>query len=232
MPEGGSRVQEDAGGEARLTLHIDVVFDTICPWCFIGKRRLDAALRLRPLLEITRRWHPFMLNPDMPSGGIDRQAYLFGKFGNESRIARIYGAIAEAGLVESIPFAFERIRKTPNSIDSHRLVQFADGAGLAEPVIEALFLAYFVEGRDIGEREVLLDIGIAQGLDAGSLQRYLDSQTDASRIRAENATYHRLGINGVPAFIFNRKFVVTGAQEPAILARAVDAAAAVRAPAA
>lgn len=208
-------------------MKIDVVFDTVCPWCFIGKRRLDAALTLRADLKAECRWRPFMLNPDMPRSGMDRHAYLFGKFGNEARIGRIYGAIIEAGRAEKIPFAFDRIGRTPNSLDSHRLVMFAEPAGRATEAVDAVFKAYFIDGRDIGSKDVLIEIGASLGLDVGSLGRYLDGIDDIDRIRADNASFHRLGINGVPAYIFNSSFVVSGAQEPTILARAIDAAAAV-----
>jgi predicted DsbA family dithiol-disulfide isomerase len=225
MPEGDSKVRDQQTTDRSVSLPVDIVFDTVCPWCYIGKRRLEAALKLRPEFDVVCRWRPFMLNPDMPPDGMDRTAYLTAKFGNEGRIGRIQSAIIESGASENISFAFDRIRRTPNSIDSHRLIQFAEPAGVAAPVVEALFAAYFTEGRDIGNREVLLEIGTKHGLDAGSLSRYLSSHDDVQRIRMENAAYHRLGINGVPAFIFGNSFVVSGAQEPAILARALDAAA-------
>ena len=208
-------------------MNIDVVFDTVCPWCFIGKRRLEAALALRPDTKAQFRWRPFMLNPDMPLAGMDRQTYLVGKFGNEARIGRVYGAIVEAGRDEDIPFAFDRIVRTPNSLDSHRLIMFAEPAGRAGDAVDAVFKAYFLDGRDIGKKDVLMEIGADLGLDLGSLGRYLDGVDDIDRIRADNAAFHRMGINGVPAYIFNGSFVVSGAQEPAILARAMDAATAV-----
>jgi predicted DsbA family dithiol-disulfide isomerase len=232
MPEGDSRVRDqEQTTEKLVSLRVDVIFDTVCPWCYIGKRRLEAAFRLRPELAPRVRWRPFMLNPDMPPEGVDRTAYLAAKFGNEGRIGRVQAAIVDAGHQEQIPFAFDRIRRTPNSVDSHRLIQFADATGVAGPVAEAVFSAYFVEGLDIGDRDVLVAIGVDHGLDAGSLDRYLSSSDDVSRIRLDNAAYHRLGINGVPAFIFGDAFVVSGAQEATILARAFDAAATLSIPA-
>jgi predicted DsbA family dithiol-disulfide isomerase len=205
-------------------MNIDVIFDTVCPWCYIGKRRLEQALALRPRLRVTPRWRPFLLNPEMPPEGIDRSAYLVKKFGSEARVRRIYGAISEAGHSVEIPFAFDRIRRTPNSINSHRLVRFADQAGKADAAVEALFHDFFLAGRDIGDTGVLIDIGAAIGLDEPDLRRYLDSDEDVALLYEENARAHRLGVNGVPSYVFNGRMVISGAQEPQILARMLDAA--------
>ncbi len=205
-------------------MHIEIIFDAVCPWCYIGKRRLEQALALRPHIRATPRWRPFLLNPEMPPEGIDRTAYLVRKFGSEARVRRIYGAIGEAGQSVEIDFAFERIRRTPSTVDAHRLVRFAGNAGKATDAVEALVLAYFVDGRDIGDTGVLTGIGENLGLDAGPLHAYLTSDEDAALIHEENARAHGLGINGVPAFVFNRDMVISGAQEPRILARMLDAA--------
>jgi predicted DsbA family dithiol-disulfide isomerase len=205
-------------------LRIDIIYDTVCPWCYIGKRRLERALRLRPGVEATTRWRPFLLNPEMPPDGIDRTAYLIKKFGSEARVRRIYGAIADAGQSVEIDFAFERIGQTPNSVDSHRLVHFADGQDKADAAVEALFLTYFVNGQDIGNMDVLLDIGKNLGLDAGALGTYLDGDTDVAMVLDENARAHRMGINGVPSFIFDDEYAISGAQSPEVLARVLDAA--------
>ena len=205
-------------------MHIDTIFDTVCPWCFIGERRLQAALSQRPSLNVVRRWRPFLLNPDMPSDGMERQAYLYGKFGSAARIQRVYGAISDAGQSEKIPFAFDSIVRTPNSVDSHRLVMFSEAIGAVGQVVDALFQAYFSNGEDIGDRDVLMEIGGRCGIDSEKLSRYFDSGADVDTVHAENGAFHRLGINGVPAYIFNGTFVVSGAQEPQILVRALDAA--------
>jgi len=206
-------------------MEIDIIFDTVCPWCFIGKRRLEEALEMRPGIVAKPRWRPFLLNPEMPPEGIDRTAYLIKKFGSEARVGRIYGAIGEVGQSVEIDFAFDRIDRTPNSVDSHRLVRFADERGLADPVVEALFVEFFVNGRDIGDIGVLVEIGTAAGLDEGALGEYLESDTDVRLIYDENARAHRLGINGVPSFSFDGMFLISGAQEPRVLARMLDAAA-------
>jgi len=205
-------------------MEIDIIFDTVCPWCYIGKKRLEKALASRPDIEVRSNWKPFLLNPEMPPNGIDRTAYLIKKFGSEARINHIYGTIGEVGQSVEIDFAFERIGKTPNSVDSHRLVRFAHQQGLSDEVVDALFVEFFINGRDIGDTGVLADIGAAQGLDESSLEAYLASDEDVRLIHDQNVDAHRLGINGVPAFSFNDKFVISGAQEPQILARMVDAA--------
>ena len=205
-------------------MEIDIIFDTVCPWCYIGKRRLEMALSMRPQIRVKLNWRPFLLNPEMPPEGIDRTAYLVKKFGSESRTNRIYGTIGEAGQSVEIDFAFERIGKTPNSVDSHRLVRFAHERGLADEVVEALFVEFFINGRDIGDLRVLTEIGAANGLDAQEVKAYLNTDADVGAIHDENVRAHRLGINGVPSFAFNKKFVISGAQEPQVLARMLDAA--------
>jgi predicted DsbA family dithiol-disulfide isomerase len=205
-------------------VQIEVVSDTICPWCYIGKRRLEKALRLRPHVRAAPKWRPFLLNPEMPPEGIDRALYLVRKFGSEARVRRMFGAISEAGSSEEIDFAFERIRRTPNSVDSHRLVRLADRLGLADAAVEALFFAYFVEGRNVGDRRVLVEVAAGVGLDAQEARAYLDSDEDVTAVYDENARAHRLGVNGVPSFIFNGRMVISGAQDPQVLARMIDAA--------
>jgi predicted DsbA family dithiol-disulfide isomerase len=205
-------------------MQIDIIYDPVCPWCYIGKRRLEQALRLRPNVEATTRWRPFLLNPEMPPDGIDRTAYLMNKFGSEARVRRTYGAIAEAGQSVEIDFAFERIGQTPSSVNSHRLVYFADRQGKADATVETLFLAYFVNGQNIGDIDVLLKIGENLGLDAGALGPYLDGDTDVALVHDENARAHRMGINGVPSFIFDGEYAISGAQAPEVLARVLDAA--------
>ena len=205
-------------------MRIDIIYDTVCPWCYIGKRRLEQALRLRPNVEATTRWRPFLLNPEMPPDGIDRTAYLINKFGSEARVRRTYGAIAEAGQSVEIDFAFERIGQTPNSVNSHRLVHFADSHGKADAAVEALFLTYFVNGQDIGNYDVLLKIGKNLGLDNDVLGTYLEGDTDVDMVHNENARAHRMGVNGVPSFVFEGEYAISGAQTPDILARVLDAA--------
>ena len=221
-------ILSDARGAARADgrqpIVIEIVFDPACPWCYIGKRRLERALRMRPDLRPVLKWWPFLLNPEMPVEGIDRTTYLVRKYGSETRVGRIYGAISEVGQSVEIDFAFDRIRRAPNTVNAHRLVRFAGAQGRAEAVVEALFFSYFIEARDVGEIAVLMEIGVELGFDANALRRYLESDEDDALIYKENARAHRLGINGVPSFVFGGSSVISGAQEPQVLARMLDVA--------
>ena len=205
-------------------MRIDVIFDTSCPWCFIGKRRFERALAERPFLKPDIRWRPFLLNPDIPTGGIDRDLYLERKFGSAHRVQRVLGAVAVAGEAEGIAFAFHRIQRTPNTVQSHRLIRFAEQEGRETEAVEAIFSSYFLHGRDIGEIGVLVEIGSALGLPARSLRTYLESDSDLSGIYGANARSHRLGVNGVPCFIFDERYAMAGAQEPELLIRLMDLA--------
>ncbi len=195
-------------------MHIDIVSDVICPWCFIGKRRLERALALRPGLPVEISWRPFQLNPDMPPEGMERAAYLAAKFGGSAHAERIYVSVAEAGATVGIPFAFDRIRRTPNTRDAHRLIRWAAAQGRADAAVERLFAAYFVEGRDIGDRASLAAIAGEAGLDADEAAQWLDSPAEIEPVLAEDRGARRLGINAVPCFIFERQYAVSGAQEP------------------
>lgn len=205
-------------------MKIDVIFDTCCPWCYIGKRRFERALALRPDARIRVRWRPFLLNPDIPLSGVDRSLYLERKFGSPHRVQRVFGAVKTAGEAEGIDFALDRIERTPNTVISHRMVAFAGPVGLQSETVEAIFRSYFIEGRDIGDLSVLLSIGSQVGLPKDDLTRYLLGDADMTTILNENATAHRLGVNGVPCFIFDDDFAIAGAQEPDILVRLIDLA--------
>ncbi len=232
-------------------MRIDVFLDPICPWCFIGKRRLEAALALRPLARTEVRWRPFLLNPGMPIGGIERTAYLVRKFGSEARVRRIYGAIAEAGQSVEIDFRFNGISRTPNTVSAHRLIRFAEREEKGGPAVEALFRAYFLDGLDIGEIGALLGIGKELGFASATLGAYLKSDEDVKWVQGENAAAHRMGINGVPSYVFQgrpdgrneqgrpngrneqgrpdgrneqSRLILSGAQDAKVIARLIDAA--------
>jgi len=199
-------------------INIDIVSDAVCPWCFIGKRRLEAALAQAPEeFSLFVGWRPFQLNPDMPAEGADRKAYLAAKFGGADRADRMYQSVSEVGATVGIDFRFDAIQRTPNTIDAHRLIGLSGRAGVQDAVVEGLFRAYFLEGRDIGDHGVLTAIGTAAGLEAKVLAAYLAGTEDVERVRSEDATARRMGIQGVPCFIFNRKYAVSGAQEPEVL---------------
>ncbi|MGH7003778.1 MAG: DsbA family oxidoreductase [Alphaproteobacteria bacterium] len=204
-------------------INIDIVSDAVCPWCFIGKRRIEAALAQAP--GDTRYfigWRPFQLNPDMPPEGMDRKAYLAAKFGGDTRADRMYQSVREAGATVGIDFNFEAMKRTPNTINAHRVIGVSGRAGLQDPVVEGLFRAYFLEGRDIGDAGVLIEIGAAAGLDPKMLRAYLAGNEDVDRVRNEDMTARRMGIQGVPCFVFNRKYAVSGAQEPEVLLQVIE----------
>jgi predicted DsbA family dithiol-disulfide isomerase len=195
-------------------MRIDVVSDVICPWCYIGKRRLTSALQQRPEVGAEILWHPFQLNPDMPPEGMARERYIAAKFGGGQHAGRVYQNVTDVGATVGIPFHFERIKVTPNTRDAHRLIRLATETGDADPVVEALFNAYFIEGRDIGDAETLATIAAEAGLDGEDAARFLASRDGAEEVLAEDMSARRIGINAVPCFIFERKYVVSGAQEP------------------
>lgn len=195
-------------------MRIDVVSDVICPWCFIGKRRLERALAQRPEIAVELTWRPFQLNPDMPAEGMPRDAYLAAKFGGSAHADRIYATVTEAGSTVDIPFAFDRIRRTPNTRDAHRLIRYASAAGQADAIVEALFCAYFLDGRDIGDHATLAEIAEESGLNGAQVGAWLDTPADVEDVIAEDRSARRLGINAVPCFIFDRQYAISGAQEP------------------
>jgi predicted DsbA family dithiol-disulfide isomerase len=202
---------------------VDIVSDAICPWCFIGKRRFERALRKAPGdIEVMVGWRPYQLNPEMPPEGMDRKAYLAAKFGGDGRADQIYKQVREAGAGEGIEFNFEGMRRTPNTINAHRLIGVAGRAGRQDPVVEALFRAYFLDARDIGDAATLVEIGAGAGLDAKVLADYFAGRDDVERVEAEDAMARRMGIQGVPCFIFNRKYAISGAHEPAAFLEVFD----------
>ncbi|WP_413203721.1 DsbA family oxidoreductase [Rhodospirillum sp. A1_3_36] len=205
-------------------MDMDVIFDTACPWCFIGKRRLSLALAERPAIQPRFRWRPFLLNPDMPKAGMDRRQYLERKFGGPRRAQRMLEAAESAGRLVGIPFHFNRIERTPNTVDSHRLVRLGTTQDQRSRILDSLFEAYFVEGRDIGDRDVLVQIATIHGLDATQTREALDGAQDLADVSLENNRVHAIGMSGVPGFIFNGRFAIAGAQESAIFLRMLDLA--------
>ncbi len=203
-------------------MQIDIVSDTICPWCYVGKRRLERALKERPELDVTIEWHAFQLNPEMPIEGVDRETYMMRKFGSEQRVTEIFDSIAAAGRQEGIPFAFDRIARTPNTVNSHRLIRWAEPAGCQDAVVELLFRRYFEQGNDIGAIDVLVQIAVEAGLEGADAERFLSGTDGVEEVRAENVAAHRLGISGVPCFIFEKKYAVSGAQEPEVFFQVFD----------
>jgi predicted DsbA family dithiol-disulfide isomerase len=204
-------------------LTVDVISDVICPWCYIGKRRLEKAVAARAgRHEVRVRWHPFELNPQMPKDGMDRRAYRTAKFGSWERSQALDAQVATAGAQEGLAFAFDKMRRTPNTLEAHRLIRLAGREGVQDAVVEALFKAYFTEGRDISDRQTLLDVVAAAGLDRGSAAAELDADESLAAIRAEEEQAHRLGVQGVPFFIVNGEVGLSGAQEPRVFLEAFE----------
>lgn len=195
-------------------MHIDIVSDLVCPWCYLGKKRLARALALRPETRVSLRWRAFQLNPEIPVGGLDREAYLVTKFGSVAKAARNTEALTALGKSEGIAFSFDQIRRMPNTRDAHRLMRFAAKQGKADVMAERLFHAYFAEGRDIGNRQILTDIAVALGHDGVQARRWLDSDSGLREVLEEDRNARRLGIAGVPCFIIDSGYAISGAQEP------------------
>jgi predicted DsbA family dithiol-disulfide isomerase len=206
-----------------MRITVDIVSDAICPWCFIGKRRFEQAMAAAPQdVEILVAWRPYQLNPEMPPEGMDRKAYLSAKFGGDAKADTIYERVRAAGASVGIDFNFAGIPRTPNTIDAHRLIGLAGRAGRQDAVVEGLFRAYFLEGRDIGVRAVLAAVAAAADFNDQKIRDYLAGSDDVERVNNEDAMARRMGIQGVPCFILNRKYAISGAQEPAVFLEALD----------
>lgn len=199
---------------------IDVVSDVMCPWCYIGKRRLDRAQVLAPDVEPVVRWRPFQLDATIPPEGMDRQDYLDKKFGREKAV-EIYKQIQETGETEGIPFAFDRITKSPNTINAHRLIRWADVGHQQDTVVERLFELYFTEGADIGETSVLLEAAREADMDVDLVAEVMDTDRDIEEVKKEIALALELGVQGVPTFVIDQQHVLVGAQRAEVLADAL-----------
>ena len=197
-----------------MFINVDIISDTICPWCFVGKRRFERALAERPDVQIETHWRTFQLNPDMPSDGMDRSDYITQKFGGKEQAQAVYDNIRGAGKLEDIAFDFSAIPRTPNTIDSHRLIRWAGSAGLQDAVVERLFERYFTQGADIGSRDELIDVARHAGMDVELVTDLFERGEDVELIRKEDEAARAMGVNAVPCFVFAKKHVVFGAQEP------------------
>lgn len=191
---------------------LDILSDPICPWCLIGKTQLDRALERHPDHPFVIAWHPFMLNPDMPPEGVDRRAYLESKFGGPEGAARVYGRIADHARAAGVEIDFDDIGRTPSTVDAHRLIHWAGLEGRQNAVVDALFRAYFREGRDIGDKATLAEVAGEAGMDSAMVTTLLAGESDAEEIRARDAHARSRGVNGVPTFIIAGEHVLTGAQ--------------------
>ncbi len=224
-------VSHSAADPASALLAVDVISDVVCPWCYIGKRKLEAALgelkTRAPDLAIAVRWHPFQLNPDLPASGVPRASYLAAKFGAADRAAAIYSRVKEVGAQVGIPFAFERITLQPNTLEAHRLIAWAqaqDDPGATAALVERLFHAYFIDGEFLGDRETLVRAADAAGFASDVARAMLASDEGRDMVADEDRESRSVGIQGVPFFIFNGRTAVSGAHDPPTLLDAIAAA--------
>ena len=202
-------------------IKLDIMSDPICPWCFIGKAHLDKALSAHPNHPFSIEWHPFQLNPDMPANGMGRREYLEGKFGGKEAAVRAYAPVVESAKTAGIAIDFEGMKRTPNTINAHRLIHWAGIEGRQTAAVSALFKAYFTDARDIGDADVLIYIAKSVEMDANVVKRLLDSDEDLKLIQDRDKHSRKMGINSVPTFIIANQHAVPGAQPPKLWAQII-----------
>lgn len=207
----------------RQTINVDVVSDVVCPWCYIGKRRLERAVESLPDIDVNVRWRPFQLDPTVPPGGMDRHEYMIGKFGSEERIRQMHANIMPLGEAEGIHFAFDAIKVAANTLDAHRLIRWAGGAGteVQNRLVTRLFAMNFEEGKNVGDHAALAEAARESGMDASVVESLLPTDADVADVQNEIATASRMGIRGVPCFLLEGKYAVMGAQDAETLADAL-----------
>lgn len=204
---------------------IETFADLTCPWCYIGSHRLAQALAERPRVRPEVRWQPFQLNPDLPRGGMERAAYLNAKFGNSERARQLHSVVEETAARDGLAMHLDRIKRTPNTLDAHRLVRIAGRYGLAGPMVDLLFRAFFVDGLDIGDVDTLAATAGLLGLDADEVKALLLSDAEVSAVRAADMLARHLTLQAVPCYVFNRRYALSGAQEPSSFLPLLDLAA-------
>ena len=198
-----------------MALMIDIMSDLVCPWCYIGKRRLERAIAALPGgTEAEIHWHAYQLNPDMPREGIERRSYRIAKFGSWERSQQLDAQVTAAAQAEGLPFDLEKAARTPNTFDGHRVVWLAGESDSQNAVVEALFRAYFIDGRDIGDADTLIEIATAAGLDRGRVAALLSSDEGVTEVRAEEENARQIGVQGVPMFVINGRVAISGAPQP------------------
>ena len=205
-----------------MTTKLDIFSDPICPWCYIGKARLEKALEQRPDHPFVVEWHPYMLNPSMPPEGMDRREYLQAKFGPPDDVVKAYLPVSDAATEAGIPMDLSKIMRTPSTLDAHRLIHWAGLDGRQNAVVNALFKAYFVQGLDVSQHEVLLTIAQDCGLDRAMIARLLETDSDTDDIRARDADIRARGLQGVPGFLVGRTYVVNGAHPTEFWVQVID----------
>jgi|SRR6185437_7199404 predicted DsbA family dithiol-disulfide isomerase len=203
-------------------VRIDVVSDVVCPWCFIGKHRLEKALALRPNTAVEVHYRPYFLNDWIPREGISRDEYLTTKFGSVERYKGIAQRVGAAAAAEGLVYASDKMKRQPNTLDSHRLIRWAEAIGKAAEMKQKLMDLYFTQGADLTDRDTLVKAAADIGLDANKVREALASDQDVAAVEQEALSAKEAGIEGVPCFIFGGKFAVSGAQSPEYLAEAID----------
>jgi predicted DsbA family dithiol-disulfide isomerase len=211
-----------AESAARPATHVEVISDVVCPWCYIGKRRLEGAIALNPGIDVAINWRPYFLNDWIPREGIDRQTYLETKFGSAERYEAIAERVAAAAALEGLPYAPAKISRQPNTLDCHRLILWSRSVSDPARVKQRLMVLYFAEGGDLSDPKVLIQAGVDCGMDGDLVRRLLASDADVDRIEGEANSAKEAGIDGVPCFIFGGNVIVTGAQSPEYLASAIE----------
>lgn len=202
------------------TLHLDVIVDVVCPWCFLGKRRLDAALAELDDIDVEIRYRPFQLDPETPKAGVDRGDYIVAKFGSLDALDEAHARLTALGADVGISYAFDLIERNPNTLDAHRLVRWAAAEGLGEQMLERLFSLYFEEGGDLSDQDTLVAAAEAVGLDEDEVTMKLEDGTDLEAVKADIAHAGRIGITGVPTVIVENRFAISGAQPAEVLVEA------------
>ncbi|MHB2264975.1 DsbA family oxidoreductase [Aliihoeflea sp. PC F10.4] len=206
-----------------LPVSIDVVSDVVCPWCYIGLKRLDAAIADASDVAVEVRWRPYQLDVTIPAGGADRKQYMLAKFGSEEKLAEIHARVSDAGRDAGIAFDFDAIRVSPNTLDAHRVIRWAgtEGADIQSKLVRRLFALYFEEGQDIGNSAVLVEAARESGMDGTVVETLLASNADTDAVQAEIDTAAQMGVRGVPCYLVESRYAIMGAQEPAVLADAI-----------
>jgi len=212
----------DESSEAPAVVHVDVVSDVVCPWCYIGKRRLEDAIALTPDINVVINWRPYFLNPWILREGIDRQTYLETKFGSAERYAVIAERVVAAAAMEGLIYAPDKVSRQPNTLDCHRLILWSRSATDPGRMKQRLMELYFAEGADLSDSKVLIQAAIDCGMDGDLVRCLLASDADIDRIENDATAAREAGIDGVPCFIFGSSVIVTGAQSPEYLASAIE----------
>ena len=215
----------------RQTLTIDVVSDVVCPWCYLGQKRLDNAIAAAPEADVVVSWRPFQLDPTIPPEGMDRKAYMRAKFGDEARLRDAHARLEALGAAEGIDYAFDAIKVSPNTLDAHRVIRWAGAAGpeVQNKLVRNLFHLYFEKGVNIGDHAALAEAAREAGMDAAVVESLLASDADRDAVANEAATASRMGVTGVPCFLFEGKYAVMGAQDTSTLTDAIRQIAAAKA---